>query len=233
MVDRLVAIPDGVEVPPSFWAKVKSMEESIRVLREQASEHETDLARVRARRAATTAEVQGILGEEFGEVWEPLTPFERREALSGVVIGVVTTPEKVSVEFGFSTDETGLPIWGADGTFPESNVSTGPADRILVTAPPVKESERLRRIREREDRVGWVSGLPKSAGEALRTAIRWEGEMKTRGILRADIARRERLTRARVTQVMSLLELPEEVKSMLLDGEGDGWSVRRALREAR
>ena len=61
----------------------------------------------------------------------------------------------------------------------------------------------------------------------------WQVEIEAGEVTRADIARREGLTRARVTQVMSLVKLPDEVKGMLLDGEGEDWSIRRALREAR
>ena len=61
-----------------------------------------------------------------------------------------------------------------------------------------------------------------SAADALRLAMRWQGEIDLGGIRRADIARRERL-----------LELPAEVKALPLAGhaEVEGWSVRRALRE--
>ena len=62
--------------------------------------------------------------------------------------------------------------------------------------------------------------------------MRWQREIEEGGIRRADIARRERLTRARVTQVMSLLDLPDEVKEELLaiDRGRPDWSVREALR---
>ena len=61
----------------------------------------------------------------------------------------------------------------------------------------------------------------------------WQTEIERRGIRQADIARRERLTRARVTQIMSLLDLPADMKAMLLEGHQDvaDWSTRRALRE--
>ncbi len=78
-----------------------------------------------------------------------------------------------------------------------------------------------------------MPGLPKSAAEALKTAMAWRAEIERGGVRQADIARRERLTRARVTQVMSLLDLPEEIKTTLLDGDGEGWSVRQALHAAR
>ncbi len=96
----------------------------------------------------------------------------------------------------------------------------------------VKETKRLLRLREREERQGWVQGTPKSAADALRTAIEWNAEIAVQGISRADIARRERLTRARVTQVMSLLNLPDHVKATMLGGEAQDWSVRTALRQA-
>ncbi|MEK6608279.1 MAG: hypothetical protein AABZ30_11505 [Myxococcota bacterium] len=90
----------------------------------------------------------------------------------------------------------------------------------------------MRRIRERDERAALGTGHQKSAADALRLAMRWQAEIEG-GLRRADIARRERLTRARVTQVMSLLDLPADVKTMLLagDAEVEGWSVRRALRE--
>lgn len=60
----------------------------------------------------------------------------------------------------------------------------------------------------------------------------WQTEIDG-GLRRADIARRERRTRARVTQMMSLLGLSDELKSMLLAGhaEVEDWSIRRALHE--
>ena len=61
----------------------------------------------------------------------------------------------------------------------------------------------------------------------------WQTEMRESGLTRADIARRENLTRARVTQVMSLLNLADNEKKKLLaeDPEVTDWSIRRALRE--
>ena len=49
-----------------------------------------------------------------------------------------------------------------------------------------------------------------------------------------DQAQEERVTRARVTQIMSLLDLPEDVKVKLLedDEEARGMSIREALRTA-
>lgn len=53
-----------------------------------------------------------------------------------------------------------------------------------------------------------MSGLPKSASEALRLAMSRQAEIEATGIRRADVARREGITRARVTQILSLLGLP-------------------------
>ena len=122
-------------------------------------------------------------------------------------------------------------MWGAGGT--SATLVQGPEDTTVVRPAVTVESARACRLRERDERVGWVTRLPKSAAEALKTATAWRAEMDRTGLRQADIARRERLTRARVTQIMSLLELPEDTKAMLLDGEGEDWSIRRALREAR
>jgi hypothetical protein len=50
--------------------------------------------------------------------------------------------------------------------------------------------------------------------------------------VKADIARRERITRARVTQIMFLLKLPPEMKEKLLGGSDEsvkGMTIRRAI----
>lgn len=109
-------------------------------------------------------------------------------------------------------------------------LSACPEDTRCVVVP-IRDSERRRKRLARQARTGWVSGLSKSASEALKTAMSWQAEIEATGIRRADIARREGLTRARVTQVMSLLKLPDDMKAMLLDdrSEGEDWSVRRAL----
>ena len=70
------------------------------------------------------------------------------------------------------------------------------------------------------------------AGLALMTAMRWAKTMEANSMNRADIARHEGISRARVTQLMSLLHRLAEVKTDLLEvGEATrGWSIKRALR---
>lgn len=68
------------------------------------------------------------------------------------------------------------------------------------------------------------------AVNALRRALEWQAEIGGGDISRADIARREGVTRARVTQVLKLLDLDADVQEALLDGEVV-WSINRALRE--
>ncbi len=75
------------------------------------------------------------------------------------------------------------------------------------------------------DRV--VSALPEPRGkpkapkkprtprvvELLRTAIEWQSQLEAGEVRnRADIARREGITRARVTQIMALLRLAPEIQ---------------------
>ena len=71
------------------------------------------------------------------------------------------------------------------------------------------------------------------AGEALQKALDWQKLIEQESISRAEISRREGLSRARVTQLMSLIKLPEEVQQGLLDGapEYAAWTVRRGLGE--
>ena len=71
------------------------------------------------------------------------------------------------------------------------------------------------------------------AGEALQKALDWQKLIEQESITRAEISRREGLSRARVTQLMRLLKLPEKVQKGLLAGapEYAGWTVRRGLGE--
>ena len=72
-----------------------------------------------------------------------------------------------------------------------------------------------------------------SAGEALQKALDWQKLIEQESISRAEISRREGLSRARINQLMSLLKLPEEVQQGLLAGASEyaGWTVRRGLRD--
>ena len=71
------------------------------------------------------------------------------------------------------------------------------------------------------------------AGEALQEALGWRKQIEQESISRAEISRREGLSRARVTQLMGLLMLPEKVQQGLLGGAPRyaDWTVRRGLGE--
>ena len=64
-------------------------------------------------------------------------------------------------------------------------------------------------------------------------ALGWQKLIEQESISRTEIPRREGLSRARVTQLMSLLKLPEKVQQVLLVGASEyvGWTVRRGLGE--
>ena len=73
---------------------------------------------------------------------------------------------------------------------------------------------------------------PSPAAQALQRVQAWQDEIDANGITRANIARREGLTRARVTQLMRLLDVPWSTRERLLENDPRvaGWSVRQALR---
>ena len=72
------------------------------------------------------------------------------------------------------------------------------------------------------------------AGEALQKALGWQKLIDQESISRAEISRGEGLSRARVSQLMSLLKLPEKVQRGLLASAPAyaDWTVRRGLGEA-
>jgi hypothetical protein len=62
----------------------------------------------------------------------------------------------------------------------------------------------------------------------------WQEEIDSGAETRASISRRGGLTRARVTQLMKLLDLPEAVRGEMLSSPESyrDWTIRRALEEA-
>ena len=82
--------------------------------------------------------------------------------------------------------------------------------------PTLEESPRQRMLRERRERKALLLNGPSPATVALRRAMKWQEDIESTGITRADIARREGLSRARGTQIISLLDLPEEMRASLL-----------------
>ena len=97
--------------------------------------------------------------------------------------------------------------------------------------PPSVRAEREARRVARAQRL--AEG-PSTAALALRKAQRWQKEIGSRGLRRADIARAEGITRARVTQVMGLLALPADLQRDLTDNKPytRSWSIRHALEMA-
>ena len=66
--------------------------------------------------------------------------------------------------------------------------------------------------------------------EALTRVDQWEIDLAG-GLRQSDIARREGLTRARVTQLMKLVDLPADVRSGVKAGDESfaDWSIRQAI----
>jgi ParB-like chromosome segregation protein Spo0J len=69
------------------------------------------------------------------------------------------------------------------------------------------------------------------AAVALRRVLAWQAEIQSGAVTQADIARREGYTRARITQLMKLTRLPDQIKQMLLanDPSTAGMTVTRAI----
>ena len=104
------------------------------------------------------------------------------------------------------TVETAL---GPNGAFDNGNIGslkrTAPMDKVTAIPPPRGSPRPLREPR-----------TPRVA-ELLRKAIKWKGLLETGQIpSQAEIARQEGLTRARVTQILSLLNLASEIQEYIL-----------------
>jgi len=99
---------------------------------------------------------------------------------------------------------------GPKGVFENGNIGTltrrVPADQVVSAVPP-----RLRnRKPPREPKTPRVV-------ELLRKAIEWQALLESGDVAnQADIARREGITRARVTQVMGMLRFAPEIQQHVL-----------------
>ena len=115
---------------------------------------------------------------------------------------------------------------GPKGTFVSRNVGTVTrrvaADRLVVAAP-ARRAPKL----AREPRTPRVV-------ELLRKAIEWQALLESGKVAsQAEIARREGITRARVTQVIAMLRLAPEIQENILampDGTGRPSVTERSLR---
>ena len=99
---------------------------------------------------------------------------------------------------------------GPNGAFESGNIGTltrrVPADRVVSAVPPRRGKPKP----PKEPRTPRVV-------ELLRKAIKWQGLLKSgQAPNQAEIARRERITRARVTQVLGLLRLAPEIQEHIL-----------------
>ncbi|HEU5170324.1 MAG TPA: hypothetical protein VFU46_07290 [Gemmatimonadales bacterium] len=98
---------------------------------------------------------------------------------------------------------------GPKGAFENGNIGTltrrVAADRVINALPP-----RLRRKPPKAPRTPRVV-------ELLRKALEWEALLESGEVSnQAAIARREGITRARVTQVMGMLRLAPEIQPQIL-----------------
>jgi len=99
---------------------------------------------------------------------------------------------------------------GAKGAFENGNIGTltrqVPAERVISALPP-KDRNRKPPTPPRTPRVI----------ELLRKALEWQALLQSGQVHnQAEIARREGITRARVTQVMALLRLAPEIQQHIL-----------------
>jgi hypothetical protein len=99
---------------------------------------------------------------------------------------------------------------GPNGAFENGNIGTVtrqvPADRVVSAVPPRRGNPKP----PKEPRTPRVV-------ELLRKAIEWQALLESGEVPnQAEIARRERITRARVTQVLGMLRLAPEIQEHIL-----------------
>lgn len=99
---------------------------------------------------------------------------------------------------------------GPKGAFENGNVGVikrrVPTDEVVNALPPQLSKPRPQK----------TPRMPRVA-ELLRKAMEWKELLGSgKGVIQADIARREGLSRARVTQIMDLLNLAPDIQKYIL-----------------
>lgn len=99
---------------------------------------------------------------------------------------------------------------GPKGAFENGNIGIlkrrVPPNGVVNAVPPRRSKPRPHKTPK----------TPRVA-ELLRKAIEWKELLESgKGVTQADIARREGLSRARVTQIMDLLNLAQDIKEYIL-----------------
>ena len=127
------------------------------------------------------------------------------------IVHIAADHVKGSVELREQTVEVAL---GPEGAFENGNVGVltrqVPADRVVSAVPPPRYAPKPPEP-PKEPRT-----LP--VVEMLHKALAWRQELDSGTVAtQADIARREGITRARVTQVLMLLRLAPEIQDRILD----------------
>jgi len=120
------------------------------------------------------------------------------------------TPEDNSVFSGYQEQTVEIAL-GPKGAFENGNVGSFkrqiPFNEVVNAVPPRRSSKPRPHKTPRTPRVA----------ELLRKAIEWQELIKSEnGTSKADIARREGLSRARVTQIMYLLNLAPDIQQHIL-----------------
>jgi hypothetical protein len=129
------------------------------------------------------------------------------------IVHIAADHVKGSVELREQTVEVAL---GPDGAFENGNVGVltrqVPADRVVCAVPPPRHPSRPAEPPRppREPRTPPVV-------ETLRKALAWRQELDSGKVAnQADIARREGVSRAHVTQVLMLLRLAPDIQESIL-----------------
>lgn len=223
---HLLAAPAGVPLD-SFWTTAKELAATAAGARGEVARLERALGDLACARMNADDYRRAL--RQFAAVWGKLDAYEQTEVLGLLVARVEITPDEMRVTLLDDVPEQGPAgaLTGGGGAYaapkewlptPRSDLTGVEETLNLHELWPKVEGPKTKKLRERAERRERLTRNPPAA-EALNKALAWQGDIENGGLRRSDIARREGLTRARVTQIMSLLKLPEDVKGRLLNGD--------------
>ncbi len=237
---------DNAQVPESLWADVCAIDQETQTLRAEVERLTSQLAtwqnpapdmeRFRAELAGLANNFKKIRADQQYKLLRSVIDFLQVDQDGDAWIFLLERAEswQRSMEEGAKRKRAHekvrrpsrwLPKYGAEGTSPVF-------DRFLLPMKAKPPSQRAKKRRRAAENKARRAPAPPVVPETLKRVLHWQEEIDSGSHTLASIARRENLTRARVTQLMKLLELPDAIKdAMLKDPEGyRDWTIRDALR---
>ncbi len=216
------------QVPQAFWERAQRLDQEKRSAEALVRQLEDELAS----HQDIELNLAGLhqVFDHMPTHFQVLNAQEKQDFVQALLARMVLTAEhaELHIRDQFSLDKSRN---GPDGEFhgtvswlPKSRPDGTPVliDRYQLMRPLSTRKAKKKPLKKRQSAAAIQAQVP----AALARVEAWKRELEAGKTNRASIARRENLTRARVTQLMYLTHLPGEMRQAVVSGQ-----VRLSLKQ--